>query len=371
MSRKYGWMDRAVAMTAALTMVAAGCGGGGGGDSDPVDGPGPGAGASGFDGDPQDTNSVNIASEVAARRAQANPLSASAEVGTIPGQASVDATGSARYSMPIAVAPGPGGMQPEISISYDSSRGMGYAGLGFAIDGFGSTIERCEKTIADDGQADRIRLDDSDALCFGGRRLALVSGVHGQVGAEYRPRRDPFEKIVLLGDDMGEQGARWEAWLADGRVVEYSAQLLTGAAHTTPLKWHADSIRDRYGNSLDYHWVVDSASTRPDRITYGDGREVRFEFADLRFDSPNQVRSGYVAGVRYEKPFLLDRVRVYGGGGAHLWDYDFTYDVVSGTRQRALESVQRCDAAGACLPSSLLKKPRFGMEEIASRGEVR
>lgn len=349
MSRKYGWMDRAVAMTAALTMVAAGCGGAGGGDSDPVDEPGPGPGAAGFNGGSTGSTAVNIASEVAARRALANPLSPSAEVGTIPGEASVDATGSARYSMPIAAAPGPGGMQPEISISYDSSRGTGYAGLGFAIDGFGSTIERCEKTIADDGEADRIRLDDSDALCFGGRRMALISGVHGEVGAEYRPRRDPFEKIVLLDGDMGQANSRWEAWLGDGRIIEYSAKRHSQDPAEIPLKWYSDSIRDRYGNSLDYHWAVEPASVRPERITYGDGREIRFEFGDL---PAVQVRSGYVAGRLWEKGHILDRVRVYGGGGAHLWDYDFSYDVVSGTQQQALESVERCDAAGACLPKT-------------------
>lgn len=251
-------------------------------------------------------------------------------------------------------------MQPEISISYDSSRGTGYAGLGFAIDGFGSTIERCEKTIADDGEADRIRLDDSDALCFGGRRMALISGVHGEVGAEYRPRRDPFEKIVLLDGDIGEQSSRWEAWLGDGRIIEYSARIGSQSPNTTPLKWYSDSIRDRYGNSLDYHWVVGTASVRPDRITYGDGREIRLEFSDL---PAVQVRSGYVAGRRYEKEHILDRVRVYGGGGVHLWDYDLSYDVVPGTQQRALESVQRCDAVGACLPETW-----FSWNQVAPEG---
>jgi len=354
MSRKYGWMDRAVALTAALTMVAAGCGGGEGGDA-PDAGPRPNDGPSALDGTLSPETIVDVAAEVEQRRTLANTLAASAAVGTIPGEASVDARGSARYSFPIEVAPGPGGMAPEISLSYDSNRGVGLAGLGFVLDGFGSTIERCNKTIADHGAVGPVRLEVDDALCFGGRPMVLVSGTYGQPGSEYRTRRDPFEKIVLQGDDVQGQGGEWEVWLSDGRVIEFSVGPEAQASGAAPMKWYADRIRDRYDNSLEYNWGFSPAFALPGSIAYGDGREVRLEYLDLRTapgHSEDEVRSGYVAGRYYEKPFLLERIRVYGGGGTHLWDYDFVYDRVDGTRQNALESVQRCDGSGACLPKT-------------------
>ena len=156
------------------------------------------------------------------------------------------------------------------------------------------------------GRADRIRLDGSDALCFGGRRLALVSGVHGQVGAEYRPRRDPFEEDRLSVTTWANKGPAGKpgSRTSSGR---YSAQLLNRTAHTTPLKWHADSIRDRYGNSLDYHSVVDSASlagtesrtamdgrSGSSSLTYGSTRQIRSAAVTSR-DFATRSRSSWIA----------------------------------------------------------------------------
>lgn len=354
MNRRYGILDRAAALAASLALFSAGCGGHGGADEADPD-PGPTEGPNALDGAPSPNSVVDVAAEVEQRRAQANPLAASAEVGTIPGTASVDSMGSAHYTIPVDVAPGAGGMTPEISISYDSNRDAGLVGLGFAIDGFGSTIERCTKTIADHGAVGPIQFELDDGLCFGGRPLVLVNGTYGQPGSEYRTRRDPFDKVVLLGGDIQSDASQWEAWLSDGRVIEFAVGAETHAAGEAPLKWYAERIRDRYDNALEYGWGFTPTSARPGSIVYGDGREVRFEYLDLRTEgghSDAEVRSGYVAGRYYEKPYLLERIRVYGGGGAHLWDYNFTYDLVNATQQNALESVQRCDAAGACLPAT-------------------
>ena len=51
--------------------------------------------------------------------------------GVTPGEFSVDASGSANYQMPIAVPPGSAGMQPSLSLAYNSNTGNGLMGVGF------------------------------------------------------------------------------------------------------------------------------------------------------------------------------------------------------------------------------------------------
>ena len=83
-----------------------------------------------------------IDAEMEQLRQQATVLEPSAEVGTIPGAASVDSKGQARFSIPIDVSPGPAGLAPQLSLDYASNRGEGLVGLGFELTGF-SEIHRC------------------------------------------------------------------------------------------------------------------------------------------------------------------------------------------------------------------------------------
>ena len=59
--------------------------------------------------------------------------------------------------------PGIAGMQPELSINYNSNAGNGQLGVGFSLGGL-SIIHRCSKTIATDGTKGGVNYDSSDGF---------------------------------------------------------------------------------------------------------------------------------------------------------------------------------------------------------------
>jgi Salmonella virulence plasmid 65kDa B protein len=105
----------------------------------------------------------------------ANALAA---VGRTPGQFAVSPTGSAQFRIPISAPPGPRGIQPALSLIYNSQSDAGPLGVGWSLAGLGS-ISRCNKTYAQDTTPAAIALVTSDGYCLNGNRLRLTSGSYG------------------------------------------------------------------------------------------------------------------------------------------------------------------------------------------------
>jgi hypothetical protein len=85
-----------------------------------------------FEGD----NSAIIALASSTGAFSAAPSSAPASgpaVGATAGDFEVGPDGSANYTIPIAVAPGGAGMQPELAFTYNSGSGNGYMGMGWDV----------------------------------------------------------------------------------------------------------------------------------------------------------------------------------------------------------------------------------------------
>ena len=315
-----------------------------------------------------------VAAEVEQLRAQRVELAPSAEVGTLPGSSRVDFAGQAHYSMPVDVAAGVGGMTPSLSLNYTSGHGNGPVGVGFALGGL-SAIRRCPGTIAFDGAHEPVRFSDADSLCLGGNRLVLVAGGHGADGAEYRTRSEPFDKVVLHGQ-INDRGGFFEVFTRDGRILTYGTPAAILFRHipqiagqpdpvqTVPYHWALLRQADRFGNSIDYHYASQFASdgstsapvdVRLTAITYAgsddsDPARVRF----LYEDRPDVVK-GFFFGAAYETTGRVARIVVDGVGGQVLHEYRLAYDQHPATGQSNLVSVTKCDAAGACLPSTTFR----------------
>ena len=94
-------------------------------------------------------------------------------VGSPDGSFAVTPLGGASYTIPIEVPAGICGMEPEISITYDSHSGNGLCGWGCKIGGI-SVITRSVKDIYHDGVASGISHDLDDAFYLDGQRLIMT-----------------------------------------------------------------------------------------------------------------------------------------------------------------------------------------------------
>lgn len=112
----------------------------------------------------------------------------------------VSPTGAFTYNIPVRLPPGTAGVQPSISLTYNSQGGNGLAGVGWNLTGV-SVITRCPRTMAVDGVRGGVNIDANDRLCLDGQRLIYHSGGsgYGTGGAVYFTEVFNGSKVVQLG----------------------------------------------------------------------------------------------------------------------------------------------------------------------------
>jgi RHS repeat-associated protein len=257
--------------------------------------------------------------------------------GYTPVNASVSETGAANITLPIAVPPGTGGMQPQLAITYSSQGGNGLLGVGFSIAGL-SAITRAPPTQYHDGFKGGIALGPNDRFALDGQRLVLAAGTWGGNGSEYRPEQESFSKITSHGNTMaGPQS--WTVRMKNGNTFEFGAsadsRILANRSSvpgdTAVLAWALTRITDNVGNVIEFSYAApegsESGYPRIALITYtknaaaslAAASEVAFEY-EYRPD----VRTNYVAGAKVEVRKRLTAIECRNGGKVAR-RYEFAY----------------------------------------------
>ena len=322
---------------------------------------------------------VTPANEAISETAQTN----SDKVGTLPGRFRVTEQGSASYRIDLSLPPGTAGVTPPLALAYDSQRGNGLLGIGWAIEGL-SSITRCRQTLARDGAALPITFTATDRFCLDGQRLVLSDGsvntnrTYGDPGTEYRTEIDGFLTVTANGGEAGHPDY-FEVERKDGSTATYGAMGKSDSEHTlykvpadkddtgAVLTWTLQEIKDSVGNKITYHYSSDDKGHRlthvryaygdPDETTPTASAEVVFTYTDRRDPS-----AGYLAGRALQSTQRLQRVSVRSAASTGelvtLYNYRLDYRPVAENAVDSLSrlvSVQGCVGSGtsACQPKTV------------------
>ncbi|QDQ25666.1 hypothetical protein FNU76_04480 [Chitinimonas arctica] len=300
------------------------------------------------------------------------------DAGSLPGELSVGG-GAASYSLPIAVPPGTAGLAPSLSLNYNSNGSSGLAGLGWSLSGR-SSVQRCSRSIAQDGEHDTVRFDTRDRLCLDGQRLVLVNLAMNDANywaenAQYRTEIDSFSRISRFSAN-GKLGFKVET--KSGHTRYFGVNGLDGQANsyvqaqgkTEAISWALDRVEDRSGNrmTLGYRNDPSVGENLPAWYRYG-GHATTNADVIVRLDYENRPdntdnTTGWGAGG---KAYLLKRLKTIttavntaanGDGGDIASVYTLDYVQSPRSARSLLRSVQRCDgdrnrnSAVRCLPAT-------------------
>jgi hypothetical protein len=346
-----------------------------------------------------------------------------ASVTGVQAQVSVSSSGSPSYSQPIAVPPGIGGMQPNLSLMYAGGGVNGPVGHGWSVQGV-SMITRCPATRYVDGQVRGVKFDQSDKLCLDGQRLIQTDATGAASpgfpqaddarglssgSREYRTEKDSFARIRAYGIANGSDAngpAYFKVWTKAGQIYEYgaapSADANTKAAVAAQGKnivmvWAVARVSDVVGNYINFKYEVRDVAWGSG-LTAGSpilGREwniaeiqytgnsingqvpankVIFRYTDRTLDKGE----AYQQGSKNVSIRRLDAVDTYvnspnntvlgqGGGAALAKRVKLVYDNSGITKRARLVSIKDCaDAAELkCLPPTNFNYAAGGNESFA------
>lgn len=196
--------------------------------------------------------------------------SQSGPVGAMGGSFGVSPLGGATYNIPIEVPVGVGGLQPLLSIAYNSQAGNSLCGYGMNLTGL-SSITRAPKDSYYDNAAQGIKYLADDALYLDGIRLILSSGTAGQDGAIYNPESDPFTKVITHGTCNSSSNNIWfEVQSSDGMVYKYLTKLsYTNGSSQRVHSWYLTRAEQPTGNFIEYSYDQSEYYVYPVLIAYG------------------------------------------------------------------------------------------------------
>ena len=144
---------------------------------------------------------------------------------------SVSPTGGANCVFPIEVASGINGLQPDLSILYNSQTGNSLAGYGCILTGVSAITRGCQD-IYHDGKAHGTGYGSSDAFYLDGQRLIYMRSLANGDSIKYCLEHSPYTGIWLIGANQPPAQMRFMVETPDGRIHHYATLLIHNSGGT-------------------------------------------------------------------------------------------------------------------------------------------
>jgi len=290
------------------------------------------------------------------------PSAYATAVGATPGSHQVSPSGAFTYTIPIAVPPGTAGIEPKLSLSYNSQGGNGLLGMGWSLAGL-SVIHRCPKTMVQDGVIGGVNYNANDRYCLDGQRLIAISGTYGADATEYRTESESYSRIVSYGS-QGSGPAWWKVWTKSGQILEYgntADSRIEAQGKTEVMLWSLNKLQDTVGNYLTISYIEDTPNGQyyPDRIDYtGNGNAGKTPGNSVRFvyETRPDITPLYQAGSVNKTTVRLTNVQTF-AGATLVKDYRLAYEQSAATQRFQMTGLTECGGDGVCLAPTVFDWP--------------
>ena len=236
-------------------------------------------------------------------------------VGDIPIQSGISSTGAVTYTVPIEVYPGIHGMQPQLSIAYNSMASNGLLGIGWNISGL-SSIVRAPLSYYFDGKAEPINMNSLDAFYLDGVRLIKQNQTTTQI--KYESEQGNIKVTANLNGTVVKY---FNVFYPNGTKGIYGYTSNTG---TNYLEYPMTSLSDLYGNTITYTYTFANNHHQISSISYANA-SVEFGY-EAR---PDTVLS-YTAGLKVKEDQRLHTI-ICKYGNSTLQTYGLSYTLQRNT----------------------------------------
>jgi Salmonella virulence plasmid 65kDa B protein len=301
-------------------------------------------------------NKIGVGASVAALLTGIHLLLPAQSMGT-PGEFAVTDAGAAAYTIPLYTAPGTGNLDARLALQYNSQSSNGVFGVGWSLTGV-SSITRCPKTIAEEGERIGVKNDATDIFCLDGQKLRAITGVYGANGTTYRTARESYSQITSVGT-QGTGPLSFTVQTKSGAIMQFGATAdsrLERPATNTARVWMVNQITDRFNNSIAFSYTKDLTLGEQllQEVRYSNGKvKLNYEARPtndpiIKYDDGVQFGS---SNSRVSKIEIFDEPVVGGARQMRLFkEYRMAYVQSGATRRSLLTGIQECAPTGSCLP---------------------
>ncbi|MCD9577070.1 RHS repeat-associated core domain-containing protein [Flavobacterium soyae] len=259
------------------------------------------------------------------------------------GELQISASGTATYTLPIAVSPSIKGVAPTINLNYSSGVRGGIAGQGWSINSI-STISRIATRRDIDGYVDGVDFDADDKLALDGQRLLLKTGMYWAANSTYETEYKSNTRIELKIEGTTTY---FIVTAPDGSRSWYGSKGSGSLQNSVSVNsWYIVHFEDVYGNFIDYNYkTVTYNSTNQlyiDNIAFSGNavagiaaqNKITFTYRDAR-----RVERDYLKGVAIYATKILENIQVIANNTYfRTYTLSHTFDTVLGYER--LTSIQ-------------------------------
>ncbi|MBF3377050.1 hypothetical protein ISU90_08675 [Leptospira borgpetersenii serovar Balcanica] len=249
--------------------------------------------------------------------------------------------GNVSLTYPIHTPPGRAGVEPKLTITYSSTGGDGWLGIGWSL-GLGS-ITRTPEYGA-------LYYDARDTFTWNGQKLVKVAGSTTNENGTYRPEI-ASEDLVIFKLSQIESGGVWEISDSSGTKTTYgettSSRIYNPQVPSRTYSWYLSRTEDKNGNFLEADY--DNSEYSKNRNLYL--KEIRYT-GNSKSGLParqyvkfytKQREDFYVStspGFLMKMDKILEKIEVGWDNGGKLWEYTPVYETSPDSGRPRIKNIQ-------------------------------